>query len=277
MYFGSHVSVAGGLPNAPLNAAALGCEVFQFFSRSPQGGPAPKITPEMLDQFATNCKEGAFKEWVIHTPYYINFGSELERTRQSSIRIVREELERATLLGAKFVMFHPGSAGKGERKAALEWTVEGIKRLYEGYEGQAQLLIEISAGAGAVIGAQFEEVADILARVEHPELGVCFDTAHAFASGYDLRTKETVEDTFQAFDRTIGLDRLKMSHCNDSKVDLGARKDRHEHLGVGFIGKEGFGALVRHPDLQRMNLYLETEPGGTLADLTFLKELRGSL
>jgi deoxyribonuclease-4 len=275
MYFGCHVSVAGGLQNAPLNAKELGCEVFQFFSRSPQGGPAPKITPEMSDAFAQHCKDGGFKEWVIHTPYYINFASELEKTRMNSIRIVCEELERATLLGATYVMFHPGSAGKGDRDQALTWTIEGIKKIYDGYNGSATLLLEISAGAGAVIGASFEEVAQILDGVDQPEMGVCFDTAHAFASGYDLRTKKTVDETFSLFDQLIGLKRLKMSHCNDSKVELGARKDRHEHLGKGFIGVDGFQAMIAHPKLQHMNFYLETEHDAVVEDLKILKHLRG--
>lgn len=275
MLFGCHVSVAGGLQNAPTNAAALGCEVFQFFSRSPQGGPAPKITPEMVDGFAANCKTGGFTEWVIHTPYYINFGSELEQTRKNSVRIVREELERATLLGAKYVMFHPGSAGKGERGQAMKWVVEGVKKVYDGYAGTAQLLLEISAGAGAVIGDTFDEVAEVLDGVGHPDMGVCFDTAHAFASGYDLRTKEAVDETFKMFDKMIGLKRLKMSHCNDSKVELGARKDRHEHLGDGFIGLEGFKAIVHHPKLQHLNLYLETEHDRVEEDLKALKKIRG--
>lgn len=274
MYFGCHVSVAGGLQNAPLNAAGLGCEVFQFFSRSPQGGPAPKITPEMTDVFAANCKAGGFKEWVIHTPYYINFGSELEKTRSNSARIVREELERASLLGAKYVMFHPGSAGKGDPSQAIAWVIEGMKKLYDGYSGSAQLLLEISAGAGAVIGDTFDEVVEILDGVGHPDMGVCFDTAHAFASGYDLRTKEAVNKTFTEFDKIVGLKRLKISHCNDSKVELGARKDRHEHLGEGFIGLEGFKAIVHHPKLQHLNLYLETEHDKVTQDLKILKDIR---
>lgn len=275
MYFGCHVSIAGGVINAPTNAQALGCEVFQFFSRSPQGGPAPKLTEDVVAEFAARCKAGGFQEWVIHTPYYINFGSEEAKTRASSARIVREELERASLLQAKYVMFHPGSAGKGDRDQALAWTVEGIKKVYEGYTGSARLLIEISAGAGAVIGATFEEVAQILDAVDEPRLGVCFDTAHAFASGYDLRTAEAVNETFALFDELIGLDRLFMSHCNDSKVDLGERKDRHEHLGKGFIGAEAFRAIVHHPKLQHMNLYLETEHDAVEEDLALLKKLRG--
>ncbi len=275
MYFGAHVSVAGGLQNGPVNAGELGCEVFQFFSRSPQGGPAPKLTPEMVEAFHTNCKAHDIKEWVIHAPYYINFANAEDRIRKNSIRIVREELERGSVLGAKYVMFHPGSAKEVGEEKGQQYVIDGIKEIYEKYEGTTELLIEISAGAGAVIGDRFEEVATLLGGVDHPKLGICFDTAHAFASGYDLRTEETVNQTFSEFDKIIGLSKLKMSHCNDSKVELGARKDRHEHLGKGFIGLDGFKAIVNHPKLAHMNLYLETEPDEfRKEDLALLKDMR---
>jgi len=275
MYFGAHVSVAGGLQNGPVNAGELGCEVFQFFSRSPQGGPAPKLTPEMVEAFHTNCKAHDIKEWVIHAPYYINFANAEDRIRKNSIRIVREELERGSVLGAKYVMFHPGSAKDVGEEKGQQYVIDGIKEIYEKYEGTTELLIEISAGAGAVIGDRFEEVATLLEGVNHPKLGICFDTAHAFASGYDLRTEEAVNQTFREFDKIIGLSKLKMSHCNDSKVELGARKDRHEHLGKGFIGLDGFKAIVNHPKLAHMNLYLETEPDEfRKEDLALLKDMR---
>lgn len=275
MYFGAHVSVAGGLQNGPVNAGELGCEVFQFFSRSPQGGPAPKLTPEMVEAFHTNCKAHDIKEWVIHAPYYINFANAEDRIRKNSIRIVREELERGSVLGAKYVMFHPGSAKEVGEEKGQQYVIDGIKEIYEKYEGTTELLIEISAGAGAVIGDRFEEVATLLGGVDHPKLGICFDTAHAFASGYDLRTEEAVNQTFREFDKIIGLSKLKMSHCNDSKVELGARKDRHEHLGKGFIGLDGFKAIVNHPKLAHMNLYLETEPDEfRKEDLALLKDMR---
>lgn len=275
MYFGAHVSVAGGLQNGPVNAGELGCEVFQFFSRSPQGGPAPKLTPETVEAFHTNCKAHDIKEWVIHAPYYINFANAEDRIRKNSIRIVREELERGSVLGAKYVMFHPGSAKEVGEEKGQQYVIDGIKEIYEKYEGTTELLIEISAGAGAVIGDRFEEVATLLGGVDHPKLGICFDTAHAFASGYDLRTEETVNQTFSEFDKIIGLSKLKMSHCNDSKVELGARKDRHEHLGKGFIGLDGFKAIVNHPKLAHMNLYLETEPDEfRKEDLALLKDMR---
>jgi deoxyribonuclease-4 len=276
MKFGAHVSIAGGIFNAPLNAAKIGAEVFQMFSRSPQGGPAPALTPELLEQFQANCEAHNLHRWVIHSPYYINFASGEERTRKNSIRIVREELERGTLLGASHVMFHPGSAKETGLPQAMKFCIEGFKKLLDGYSGTTKLLIEISAGAGEVIGDTFEEVAELLDGVDNPEVGVCFDTAHAFASGYDLRTEKAVDETFKQFDKIIGLDRLKMSHCNDSKVDLGGRKDRHEHLGKGFIGLGGFKAIVANKKLKNLDLFLETDPEGVVEDLKILKKLRGT-
>lgn len=275
MKFGAHVSIAGGVHHAPLNAAALGCEVFQMFSRSPQGGPAPKLTPEIVDAFKKNCEDNKLAQWVIHSPYYINFASGEERTRSNTIRIIREELERGTTLNASYVMFHPGSAKDLGQTAAMTHCIEGIKRVLDGYAGTTKLLIEISAGAGMVMGDTFEELAEMLAGVDHPELGICFDTAHAFASGYDLRTAHAVAATFKAFDKIVGLTRLKISHCNDSKVDLGMKRDRHEHLGKGFIGLDGFDAIVNSKKLAHMNLFLETEPDGVKEDLKMLKTLRG--
>lgn len=274
MKFGAHVSMAGGVQNAPKNAAAIGCEVFQMFSRSPQGGPAPKLTPEVLSAFHAECASAKMAEWVIHAPYYLNFASGEERTRQNSARVVREELERGSLLGAAYVMFHPGSAREVGLDQAVAFCVDGISRVLDGYAGTTRLLIEISAGAGEVIGDTFEEVAAVMDGVGHPELGVCFDTAHAFASGYDLRDAASVTKTFDQFDKIIGLKRLKMSHCNDSKIELGGRRDRHEHLGKGFIGLDGFRAIVSSPELSHINLYLETEPDGVKEDLEILKKLR---
>ncbi len=277
MHIGCHVSVAGGIANAPQNAADLGCEVFQFFSRSPQGGPAPALTEEAISLFLQRCKEFDLKQWVIHAPYYINFASAEGRTRGNSIRIIREELERGTQLHAAYVMFHPGSAKDAGREEGLKHVSEGLKKVLDGYTGTTKLLVEISAGAGQVIGDTFEEVAEILRQVDHPELGVCFDTAHAFASGYDLRNKATVHETFKTFDQTVGLKKLKISHCNDSKVDLGARKDRHEHIGSGFIGRAGFEAMLNEPLISHLNWYLETEHDTVTEDIAILKEIRGKV
>lgn len=274
MKFGAHVSIAGGVQNAPLNAANIGCETFQMFTRSPQGGSAPVLTDKILESFAENCRANKLENWVVHAPYYINFASVEERIRKSSARVIREDLERASKLNASYLMFHPGSARGVEFKQAMDWCVEGILKVLDGYSGPTKLLIEISAGAGEVIGDTFEEIAELLDGVGNPELGVCFDTAHAFASGYDLRDAEAATKTFKTFDSIIGIKRMKVMHCNDSKIELGGHKDRHEHLGQGFIGMDGFRALVSSKTLKDINLYLETEPDGVEKDLEILKKLR---
>lgn len=274
MNIGAHVSIAGGMFNAPLTAAKWGCEVFQMFSRSPQGGPPPKLTDELLEQFFAACTAGGFKEWVIHAPYYINLGNPEERIRNNSIRIIREELERATILQAKYVMFHVGSTKGATREQGLAWAVEGLKAILKGYTGSAQLLIEISAGAGEVIGDTFEEIAEMIEKAGPKTIGVCFDTQHAFASGYDLRTPKNIEVTFKKFDQTIGLERLKISHCNDSKIPFNGHKDRHEHLGKGEIGEKGFKALINSPLLNHVNWYIETEYDFIEDDIKLMKKLR---
>jgi deoxyribonuclease-4 len=274
MLFGSHVSASGGLWNAPLNAAAIGCEVFQFFSRPPQGGEPSKLDPETLKKFRLACDQGGFETYVIHAPYILNFASVTDRIRNGSVRIVREELERGSALGAKAVMFHPGSAKDVGDVQAIKMVSEGLREVLKGYRGSCRLLIEISAGSGSVIGDTFEEVAAILEGIDDPDVGVCFDTAHAFASGYDLRSAATVNETFAKFDALIGLDRLMMSHCNDSKVELGAKKDRHDHLGEGHIGIKGFEAMLKHGGLGHLFWIVETPLERQAEDVKKLKQLR---
>ncbi|TAK05185.1 deoxyribonuclease IV [Patescibacteria group bacterium] len=275
MKFGAHVSAAGGLWNAPLNAKELGCETYQIFSRPPQGGPAPKLTKELIQQFRKTHEECGFKEFVIHAPYFINFASATPRIRHGSVAVVRDELERGSLLGAASVMFHPGSAKDMGEKEAHKATIEGIKEVLKGYKGSTQLLIEISAGSGMVMGDNFEEIAMFLDKIKVKKLGVCFDTQHAFASGYDLRTKAAVDATVKKLDATIGLERVPMTHCNDSKVELNGKKDRHEHLGEGHIGLDGFKALVQHPKLKHWLFQLETPWDDALKkDLALLKKFR---
>ena len=280
MLIGAHVSMAGGVQNAPKNAAAIGAECFQMFTRSPQGGPAPKLTPEIIADFLALCKQHKITEWVVHAPYYINLASEKESLQKSSVRVLREELERDSLLRTKYMMFHPGSAKNVGAAAGIKFSIENCRRILDGYEGHTELLLEISAGAGDVIGANFEIVGEILNGVDSDKslvqkMNVCFDTQHAFGSGYDLRDAEAVDATFQKFDKLIGLKRLKMSHCNDSKIELGGHKDRHEHIGEGLIGAAGFKAILHHPKLQHINLYCETEGTKVADDIKKLKKMRG--
>ena len=277
MKFGAHVSAAGGLWNAPENAAKIGCEVFQFFSRPPQGGNAAAITPEVAKKFREACEKHEQELWVIHAPYIINFASTTERIRNNSIRMIREELDRGSALGARAVMFHPGSAREVPLTMGIRMVADGINELLKGYKGSTQLLIEISAGSGSVIGDTFDEVRDILKLVKSENVGVCFDTAHAFASGYDLRDKKAVAATFDAFDKEIGLERLVMSHCNDSKVELCAKEDRHDFLGEGHIGLDGFKAMMAEKRLKDLFWIVETPVEGQEADIKKLKKMRSAL
>lgn len=277
MKFGAHVSAAGGLWNAPENAAKIGCEVFQFFSRPPQGGNAAAITPEVVKKFREACEKHEQELWVIHAPYIINFASTVDRIRNGSVRIIREELDRGSALGARAVMFHPGSAREVPLSMGIRMVADGINELLKDYRGSTQLLIEISAGSGSVIGDTFDEVRDILKLVKNENVGVCFDTAHAFASGYDLRTPKAVAATFETFDKEVGLERLVMSHCNDSKVELGAKKDRHDFLGEGHIGLDGFKAMLADQRLKKLFWIVETPIEGQEADIKKLKKIRTAL
>ncbi|MDD2758177.1 MAG: deoxyribonuclease IV [Patescibacteria group bacterium] len=276
MLFGTHVSIAGGLPNAPLIAGKIGCEVFQLFTRSPQGGWTPACNAAIAAEFKANCKKAKQKEWYVHTPYFINFASDNPRVKHASISVVRQELERASLLGAKYLMTHLGSYAKLGPDKGFKQVVEALDATLAGYQGKTKFLIEISAGAGDIIGGTFAGVAKI---INHPKLkkydiNVCFDTQHAFASGYDLRTPAAVDATLKEFDKAIGLKKLKMSHCNDSFTEFNSRHDKHAHIGHGKIGLAGFKALLTDRRLKNVNFILETKADLEINDLATVKKIR---
>ncbi|MFH0853194.1 MAG: deoxyribonuclease IV [bacterium] len=274
---GAHVSAAGSVADAVQKAYELGCECFQFFSRSPRGGPAPKLDKQTIALFRQRSR-GYDLPSVIHAPYYINFASDKLRIRQASSRVLREELERGSLLGCQAMMTHLGSTKDLGEKQALKLTAEGIIELLKGYKGTTQFLIELSAGAGAIIGDSFEEVATIIKQVEKKvpaRVGVCFDTCHAFVSGYDLRTAKDVAQTLTEFNKIIGLDRLKVIHLNDAKFELGSRRDRHEHIGLGEIGETGIQALLNYKKMAGLLAILETPSDDKrIQDLELVKKLR---
>lgn len=270
MKIGCHVSIAGGIVNAPQRAADFGCEVFQMFTRSPQGGPAPKLIPEIVKQFKEEMEKWGQKDCYIHAPYYINFASSNKTILSASARVVREELERGSLIGAKYVMFHPGSAKDMDRKEALKITAEGVAKVMDGYAGSTELLLEVSAGAGNVMGDTFEELAEII-KLSGYDLGVCLDSAHIFASGYDIKNKEGFKKTVEIIKKTVGLEKIKLIHANDSKIELGGRKDRHDHIGDGKIGKEGFVNLVA---VFNCDFIAETKNDKVKEDIKILKNIR---
>ena len=277
---GCHVSIPGGIWNAPKNAADLGCEVFQMFTRSPQGGPAPKIDEEVIKKFKEEMKKWGQKNCYIHAPYYINFASANKATRDASVRVIREELERGSLIGAKYVMTHLGSAKDMPRDEALKVVASGIKAVAKGYRGNTQFLLEISAGAGNVIGDTFEELEYILNNAKDiclpagRQVGICLDSAHMFASGYDIKTKEGFKATIDIIKNTVGLERIKLIHANDSMVGLGEHKDRHDHIGDGKIGVNGFKNLMSV--FGNTDFILETKPDKVEKDIKTLTGIRKS-
>ena len=276
MNIGAHVSIAESITNAPLNAAKAGCECFQMFTRSPQGGQAPVLDEKTILRFKNNCKKHKLSNYYIHTPYYINLASSSNRIRFGSSSVIRDDLERGSLLGAKCLMTHLGSSKDLGEKQAFKKVVEGLKRILTGYKGKTQFLIENSAGAGGtIIGDSFKEIGRIIKALPEFNIGVCLDTCHAFVSGYDLSTREAVDKTLKQFDQEIGLSKLKLIHANDSKPDLGSHVDRHEHIGHGKIGRDGFYALLHHPRLREIDFILETPRGKDINNIKTLKELRG--
>ena len=218
------------------------------------------------------------KKWhqencYIHTPYYINFASVKENVRKASIKVVREELERGSLIGAKYVMTHLGSAKDYNNKDdALDVVAGSVGEIMKGYDGLTVFLLEISAGAGDIIGSTFEELEYIL-RSNSNSIGICLDSAHMFASGYDIKTDDGFKQTIDQVEATVGLDRIKLIHANDSMVGLGEKKDRHEHIGEGKIGQEGFVNLMNQ--FPKIDMILETDHDRVEEDIKKLKKLRG--
>lgn len=261
---GCHVSIRGGVENAPKLARELGCEVMQIFTRPPQGGTGQEFTPEIVKNFKLKVESHKLKAVYVHTPYYINLASTDNRIRYGSIGAIRTELERASLLGAKYVMTHLGSAKETENSEAIKKTIEGLEKILDGYKGSAKLLIENSAGAGRIIGADLKEIEDIMKGINSPALaGICLDTQHGFASGYD-------------WNKNVDFKNIKLIHANDSATDLGSRKDRHEHIGKGKIGMEGFKKIAAFAKKQKIDLICETDYPEVMEDIKILKKLISS-
>lgn len=278
MRIGAHVSAAGGVWNAPSNAAKLELETFQIFSRPPQGGPAPKLDDLAIEKFKLGMKSFKFTDFVIHAPYFTNLGSANPRTYYGTISVLKQELERGNLLGASYVMFHPGSFKEVGDELGMKQVKEGVEKVLEKYDGTTQLLIEISAGAGSVCGDTFEELQEIL-EFNKKYLGktlggICFDTQHAFAAGYDL--KKSPEEVFEKFDKITGLEYLKVLHANDSLVECGAKLDRHHHLDVGKIGQEAFLGIAQYFKSKKISIpwILETKHDRITNDIAVLKGIK---
>ncbi len=274
MKFGAHVSIAGGIDKAPERAYKMGCECFQIFTRSPRGGTPPKLDSSVLDSFFRNCDKYGFEDYYVHTPYFVNLASDQEGIRTRSIDIIKEDLERSSLLRAKYVMTHLGSSKGMSREKAIRNVIESIQSIFDGTQFYTKLLLENSAGQGDTVGETFEELAEIIEGSEIEDIYVCLDTAHLLAAGYDIRDDTSLGETIEKIEKSFGTDRVKLLHGNDSKVGLGEKKDRHEFIGKGKIGIEGFRSIIKNNVFSKLNMIVETKPEGMSEDIKTLKKLR---
>ena len=250
---GIHTSIAGSHLHALESARKLGCNALQIFSASPrmwQGRPAR--IPE-LDAAAFRARRGELRlgPLVIHANYLINLAAAQPMLRTRSIQAFHDELVRAVSLGADFLVVHPGARGEGGATQAISTIVESVKQASKRVPlGALKILIENSAGMGAAVGSRLEELGDIVARLLRDlPAGACLDTAHLFAAGYDIKSESGLAATIEQLESTVELENVPVFHANDSKVSLGGRVDRHEHIGKGKIGREAFARILQHPQL----------------------------
>jgi deoxyribonuclease IV len=276
---GAHMSVAGGLHHAFDHLSKVGGEALQIFTRNQRQWQAAPVSEEEAAAFRAAWQAAGEPPVAAHNSYLINLAGNKPETEERSIAALVAELERCRILEIPWLIMHPGShLGQGT-KAGLARCSRNLDTVLEeaGKANRVTILLENTAGQGTNLGRSFEELAAIIAACRQPQrFGICFDTCHAFAAGYDLRTPQAYQATFAELDRIIGLERLHFFHLNDALKPLGSRVDRHTHIGQGEIGRAGFGLLMNDPRFRRHPMVLETDKGPDLReDIENLAVLRG--
>lgn len=267
---GSHMSIAGGVEKAIERGASIGCRAIQIFVKNNNRWEGPPISETSAKTFRENLrKHGIRPEDVFaHTCYLINLASVKPEVVEKSIAALEDELRRCEQLAIPGLVMHPGSPRELGREHGITTVGKHVRDVLLRIKGgKCRLLFEGTAGTGSNLGATFEDLRDLLAEVNLPDrTGICLDTCHLFAAGYDLRTAETFKATMDSFDRIVGLKNLKAFHLNDSKHPLGSRKDRHEHIGKGHLGEGAFRHLLADQRLLDIPMSLETDKGDDLAE-----------
>jgi deoxyribonuclease-4 len=265
---GAHMSIAGGVGNAFLEGKKVDCDAIQIFTKSSRQWASKPYTKEEIEQFHINRKETGIGAVMAHDSYLLNMGSPDTALRARSVAAFIDEFERCEVLGVTNLIAHPGAhVGTGELDGikTIAKSLDEVHKACPGY--RARVTLEITAGQGSNLGYRFEQIADMIdATKESDRLRVCFDTEHAFAAGYDIRTREGYERTFAEFDEIIGIDLLAAFHLNDSKKEFHSRVDRHEHIGKGFIGVEAFRMLMNDKRFWGLPMCLETPKGPDLKE-----------
>lgn len=260
LLIGAHTSTAGGVHNALLEGLAIGATTVQIFTSNQKQWKGRVFSEEEIQLWKEHIKITGMKKIMSHGSYLINLGSLNQELLQKSGIALREEIHRCHELEIDFLNFHPGAATSGTVEQCLEQIVRSLKK-YESLceKGATRLLLETTAGQGNSVGHEFAQLAYILGELKGKiPLGICIDTCHIFSAGYDIRTKQDWQQTLETFDAVIGVKHLYAFHINDSMKPLGARRDRHAHIGQGEIGLEAFSFIMTHPKLREIPKYLET-------------------
>jgi deoxyribonuclease-4 len=275
MRFGFHISISGGFSKVVERAKVRGCETIQFFSRNPRGWRYDPLNKKEVEDFRSSVKSSDLFPIFLHLPYLPNIASRESKFYDRSIDSIVEDLKRAEEVGAQYLIIHIGHRLESSEDQAVDAVSHGMDQAFERVKNAVILLLENTAGQGTEIGYNFEQLRRIIDGVHEKErVGICLDTAHSFEAGYDLSGKDGIERTLESFDRTIGLKRLHLLHLNDSKTPLGSRKDRHWHIGEGYVGREGFRSLINHPQLKGLPGIMETPRKDTVEDLKNMKVIR---
>ena len=277
MRLGVHTSIAGKIYESVDRAAGLGCNTMQIFSRNPRGWQVSKLLKSDIEEFKRRRKKEGISPLLIHIPYLINLATPNDSLYKKSIDAYIEDIKRADQLGADYFVTHLGShMGSGINNGVKRFSA-AINTIIAKADPEVMILLENTAGSGSSLGDQFEHIRDIIKRItKKKEIGVCFDTAHAYAAGFDIKTATGLNKTLRVFDRLIGLKRLKAVHLNDSKADIASRVDRHENIGRGKLGIAGIRGIINHPSLRLLPFILETpkkRPEDDKADLRMTRKL----
>ena len=277
---GVHLGTAGGASNAVEKAREIGANTFQFFSSSPRMWRAPKVDPKQAERMRELRAKLDVSPVVIHTSYLVNVCSQTDDVREKSVAAFRGEMERALTFGADYLVLHPGSWNGLTREQGLKLAAESITRAIDGLAWQGtgfHILIENTAGAQFSLGGSFEQVAELVALLKAcAPVGVCLDTCHTHVAGYDLVSPEGYEETMGLIAATVGLEAVKVWHCNDAKAERGSKLDRHEHIGQGTMGVEPFRRLLNDKRFAHAAFIAETpvdEPGDEERNVRVLRSL----
>lgn len=279
MIVGAHVSIQGGVQNAPAHGNKLGCEAIQMFTKNQRQWEGKPYADEDIKAFRQAMKQAGIKASMAHATYLINLANPTKETKSRSVKALTDEANRCNQLGIPSLIFHPGAHLDAGINVGVQRIADAMLEVLDRIDpGPVSLVLETMAGQGTTIGHRFEQLRDILDLVgDGKRTGVCLDTCHVFAAGYDLSTEEGYEETWRRFDDAVGLKALRAIHLNDSQFPLDGRKDRHANIGSGHITTSGFSYLVNDARLDAIPACLET-PGGDeewLKDLRTLRSLKG--